>query len=52
MPNFAADAVPPSVMVAVGLCAVSVMSPLAVLTLPVTPVNAAIWVCNSPNVAT
>ena len=35
MPNFAADAVPPTVMVAVGLFAVSVMSPLAVFTVPV-----------------
>ncbi len=40
MPNFAADAVPPSVMLAVGLFAVSVMSPLAVFTVPVTPAKA------------
>ena len=46
MPNFAADAVPPTVRVAVGLFAVSVISPLAVFTVPVTPVRPWIAVCN------
>lgn len=52
MPNFVAEAVPPTVRLAVGSVAVSVMSPLAVLTVPVTPLRPWIAVCNSASVAT